>query len=203
MKNKMKKIKLTMALFLSIGAMLQAQTFVEANSLTGFNNTFTGVSITISDVNSDGYPDVLFFIGETVYLYTNSGTNFTEVLGTPFVGIDVSSIAISDVNGDSRPDVLITGKYIAKLYTNSGTNFTELLGTPFVGEYEGSIAFSDINNDGRPDVLITGYDSGDNRMAILYTNSGTNFSKCRDFNSSKVFNSSIAFSDVNNDGKPV
>ena len=150
---------------------------------TPFTGVHTG-SIAFSDVNGDGYDDVLI-TGDSSYvepiakLYTNDGTGtFTEMTGTPFDGVWNNSIAFSDVNGDGHDDVLITGKNsslerVAKLYTNDGTGtFTEMTGTPFDGVDDSSIAFSDVNGDGHDDVLITGQNSAFELIAKLYINDG-------------------------------
>ncbi|PTB90500.1 hypothetical protein C9994_17350, partial [Marivirga lumbricoides] len=43
-------------------------------------------------------------------LYINDGTgNYTEKIGTPFVGVTESSVAFADVDGNGSPDVLISG----------------------------------------------------------------------------------------------
>ncbi len=169
-------------------------------------------SIAFSDVNGDGHKDVLITgqgsSGIISKLYTNDGTgNFTEMMGTPFIGVWYSSIAFSDVNGDGHEDVLITGEsspsgIISKLYTNDGTgNFTEMTGTPFEGVWYSSIAFSDVNGDGYEDVLITGQTTSGERISKLYINDGKgNFTEMMGTPFVGVARSSIAFSDVNGDG---
>jgi len=172
-----------------------------------------GSSIAFSDVNGDGYEDVLItgvnkFGLQIAKLYTNDGTgNFTEITDTPFKGVGFGSVAFSDVNGDGYEDVLITGVdssglQTAKLYTNDGMgNFTEMTGAPFQGVSEGSIAFSDVNGDGHEDVLITGRQGFILPIAKLYTNDGMgNFTEMTDTPFNGVWLSSIAFSDVNGDG---
>ncbi len=177
---------------------------------------FDGVlfsSIAFSDIDNDGDQDVLITgqnssVQRIAKLYTNDGTGvFTEVIGTPFDGVYSSSIAFSDIDNDGYEDVLITGynisgQTIAKLYTNDGTGFfTEVIGTPFEGIYSGSIAFSDIDDDGGQDVLITGYNNSYQRIAKLYTNDGTGvFTEVIGTPFDSVLYSSIAFSDIDNDG---
>ena len=170
-------------------------------------------SIFFSDVNVDGYEDVLI-TGEnsseerTAKLYINDGTgHFTERTDTPFDGVAAASIAFSDVNDDRHPDLLITGRNssderIAKLYINDGTgNFTERVGTPFDGVDVGSIAFTDINDTGHKDLLITGRNGSSERIAKLYINDGTgHFTERMDTPFEGVAAASIAFSDVNGDG---
>ena len=178
---------------------------------------FTGGSIAFADVDGDSDQDVFItrsdrFNRITTTLYTNDGSgNFTEEEGAPFTGVSNGSIAFADVDGDNDQDVLITGfslsGRIAKLYTNDGSgNFTEETETPFTGVSMGSsIAFADVDGDNDQDVLITGWNGGFNEIARLYTNDGSgNF-----FQASPpklvtppltgVYNSSIAFADVDGD----
>lgn len=172
-------------------------------------------SAAFSDINSDNHLDLLMTglnsSNDTdIRLYLNDGTgNFTEVENTPFEKTYRSSIAFSDVNNDNAPDVLITGQnsfiggdLVAKLYTNDGAgNFTEVMNTPFEGVRYGSVAFSDTNRDGYQDILITGLNRSIRSSTKLYTNDGTgNFMEASDLPFEEVAYSSIAFSDINNDG---
>ena len=175
-------------------------------------------AIAFSDVNNDGNDDVLItgspnpsVINPIAKLYINDGSGkFTEMTGTPFIGVDVGSVAFSDVNNDGNEDVLITGSLelystdvrIAKLYINDGSGkFTEMTGTPFDGVMESSIAFSDINGDMTDDVLITGLNSDGVETTKLYANDGSsNFTEVGATPFSDVWLSSVAFSDINNDG---
>jgi len=180
------------------------------------NSFFEGVddsSVAFADVDNDGDQDVLITGYTNNYdriskLYTNDGSGiFTEVADTPFEGVDDSSIAFSDVDNDGDQDVLITGytdnsERISKLYTNDGSGiFTEVADTPFEGVDDSSIAFADIDNDGDQDVLITGYTDNSERISKLYTNDGSGiFTEVADTPFEGVDDSSIAFSDVDNDG---
>jgi len=79
--------------------------------------------------------------------------------------------------------------------------FTENTNTPFDGVRFGSLAFSDVNSDGHNDVLITGLTGTSDRIAKLYTNDGTGtFTEVTGTPFDGVWESSIAFSDVNSDG---
>jgi len=108
----------------------------ETGNFTEVTNTpFAGVyrgSIAFSDVDGDGNPDVLITGRNNsevpiANLYLNDGSgNFTEVIDTPFTGVDIGSISTSDVDGDGDSDILITGRNnsefpITKLYLNQST----------------------------------------------------------------------------------
>src|SRR6056297_1731418 len=198
-------------LLLSLAYFATAQTFTAAT-----NTPFEGVwfsSIAFSDVNGNGYEDVLISgwnssFDEIAKLYINDGTgHFTEKPDTPFDGVYFSSVAFSDVDGDGHEDVLITGRNesedrIAKLYINNGTgHFTEMNHTPFDDVDLSSIFFSDVNVDGYEDVLITGENSSEERTAKLYINDGTgHFTERTDTPFDGVDVGSIAFTDINDTG---
>jgi hypothetical protein len=171
-------------------------------------------SVAFSDVDGDSDQDLLITgnsSGEEIAkLYTNDGMgNFTEMMGTPFVGVELSSIAFSDVDGDSDQDLVITGQNssfepIAKLYTNDGVgNFTEIIGTPFDGVRRGAIAFSDVDGDNDQDLFIagiTGPNGANEPIAKLYTNNGIgNFTEMMGTPFDGLFFSTIAFSDIDGD----
>jgi hypothetical protein len=174
---------------------------------TPFDNVERG-SIAFSDVDGNGTQDVLitgYSSNQPISkLYTNDGAgNFTEVTGTPFQGVWLSSVAFTDIDGNGTQDVLITGQNnsnqpISKLYTNDGAgNFTEVTGTPFDDVRYSSIAFTDIDGNGTQDVLITGQNNSFQRISKLYINDGAgNFTEVSGLPFVGVIDSSIAFIDV-------
>jgi len=201
-------------LFLLFTQIVSAQNFTEVMGVP-----FVGVqksSIAFADVDGDNDQDVLItglnlvqpgMPGDRISkLYTNDGSgSFTEVLGTPFAGVEEGSIAFADVDSDNDQDVLITGwsdvGLISRLYSNDGSgSFTEVIGTPFQGVNESSIAFADVDGDNDQDVLITGQNSSFTHISKLYTNNGSGiFTEMMNTPFDGVSLSSIAFADVDSD----
>jgi VCBS repeat protein/fibronectin type III domain protein len=155
-------------------------TEVAGTPFVGNNNG----SIAFADVDGDNDLDVLI-TGDApknnriAKLYTNNGSGtFTEVIGTPLVGVFHSSIAFADVDGDNDQDVLITGlnpstNPIAELYANNGSGTFTKVNDLFGAVWKGSIAFADVDGDNDPDVLITGSNSSSKNaanIAKLYRN---------------------------------
>lgn len=181
---------------------------------TPFENVIDS-SIAFSDIDGDGDEDVIitgvgvFMNLAVTKLYINDGSgNFTEMTNTPFVDVELGSVAFSDIDNDGDEDVLITGYNsslgsVARLYINNGLgNFSLVTNTPFIGVSVSSIAFADVDNDNDKDVFITGNNNSYyGRISKLYINEGTTlFTEASGTQFTEVAFSSVAFSDVDNDG---
>ena len=174
--------------------------------------SFTGGSIAFEYIDNDNYIDVVITgslnTTPTTKMFLNTGTgSFTEVVSTPLENVDNSSIAFADVNNDTYPDLLITGNSasssISKLYTNDGLgNFTVLSGATFEGVSAGSVAFADVNNDSYLDLVISGFGSNGLTTKLYLNSATTTFTEATNLPFESVNDSSIAFSDVDNDGDP-
>ena len=205
------KFKLVVSI-LFIGQLLSGQVFTESPLRTPIQG-FESAILAFSDVDNDGDRDVVISgrnedSTPQTKLYFNDGNgNFTEILDAPFRQVARGSIVFSDIDGDNDEDVLITGQNTndqshSTLYINDGQgNFTEMLFTSFDPVTFSSIAFSDIDSDGDEDVLITGVVGFNTQISKLYTNDGQgNFTEILDTPFEPLYTSSIAFSDVDNDG---
>jgi len=181
---------------------------------TSFDNVFQS-SVAFADIDGDNDQDLLITgeVSNVLYitkLYKNDGSgSFTEVLGTPFIPVALSDTAFEDVDGDGDLDLLIIGTgggsnpIVTRLYTNNGNgNYTMVIGSSLIDVYGGSFDFADIDGDNDLDVLITGADGSASSASVhLYTNDGNGtFSEVFGIPFPAVYNSSIAFSDVDGDG---
>lgn len=180
------------------------------------NTPFVGVvegSVAFSDIDGDKDQDVLVTgskfgsLIDVATLYTNDGTgSFIPVQNTPFTKVAYSSVAFADIDGDNDKDVLVTGSsqgtYITRLYTNNGKGvFSEVSNTPFTKVRMGSVAFADVDGDSDQDVLISGQTYSELPATILYINDGKGiFSKTPNAPFAQIYNSSMAFADVDTDG---
>ncbi len=184
---------------------------------TPFDGVFTSSTV-FTDIDNDGDEDVIIAgINNENYgttkLYTNDGNGvFSELIGTPFLGVVDAAIDVADVDGDGDFDLLVTGTNspapvsgpIANLYINNGMGgFSLKNDTPFEPCLAGDIAFADVDGDNDQDVLITGYNSDiipNVNFSKLYTNDGLgNYTEITGTPFSGVFLSSIAFADIDGD----
>ena len=174
-------------------------------------------SVEFADVDNDADVDLLisgrvnsFGNGTSITkLYSNDANgNFTEVLGTPFIGIQSGDVSFADIDDDNDLDLAITGTSnisnspVTKLYTNNGLgNFTEVSDTPFEGVENSALVFADLDADQDIDLVILGRNSLNNLSTSSYLNDRNgNFTRVIESAFEGVSNSSIAFSDIDNDG---
>ncbi|MCX6301505.1 MAG: FG-GAP-like repeat-containing protein [Bacteroidia bacterium] len=193
-------------------------TFTEQTTVS-----LTGVQLSSTawgDYDSDGYLDILLAGSDANYpnynpitkIYHNNGDNtFTPLTGVSLRGLYQGSVSWCDYNNDCKQDILLTGySYstwtgIAKIYKNDGSNsFTEQTGISLTGVYLSSAAWGDYDNDGYPDILLTGTAEkwpNYNPVSKIYHNNGDNtFSEQTGMSLAGVYNSSVAWSDYDNDG---
>jgi len=174
----------------------------------------TDGSVAFEDIDNDGDEDLLI-TGDSMgqvgiaKLYINNGLGIFTPSAEQFIGVSGSCVVFVDVDNDGDKDVLISGANSwsnprTDLYLNDGWgHFTMLLGTGLIGVIYPSIAFSDIDGDGDKDVLITGDDNSGSpfsHVTKLYTNDGFGIFTEINHPFEDVSESSIAFSDIDNDG---
>ncbi len=173
-------------------------------------------TVNFEDVDGNGSADVVIS-GDNVSayitkLYVNDGAgNFSEVPDAPFRGVAGGSIAFADVDGNSSQDILITGlstvagtdSPVAKLYVNDGSgNFLEATNSPFKSGKLGSIAFSDVDGNNTQDVILSGRVDTNEIFTELYINDGTGNFTATSGPFTGIYNGSVVFADVDNNGSP-
>jgi hypothetical protein len=130
---------------------------------------------------------------------------FSPQITIPCSGYN-SMPAWGDYDNDGYLDILITGNNgsgnVTKIYRNNGNNtFTEQSGISLAGINGGSVTWADYDNDGYLDILITGW--AGSPISKIYRNNGNNtFSEQTGISLTGVYDSSVAWGDYNNDGKP-
>jgi hypothetical protein len=189
-------------------------------SFSAYTSFATGTdtwSVTTSDVNGDGKPDMVTAnLNNTVSVLLNTTANGaatpTFTSKTDFtVGAGPYSVAIGDVNGDGKPDV-VTVNYSAttvSVLLNTTANGAETPSftskTDFaVGNTPYSVEINDLNGDNKPDI-VTG-NQGANTVSVLLntTSNGAatpTFSAKTDFavGTSPVW---VTIADFDGDNKP-
>ena len=207
------------SLFILFPTFAHSQNF-EMASNTPFYEVKAGTT-EFADIDNDGDQDVIL-VGNrrktnlpqnenyVAVLYKNDGLgNFTEVMNTPFIGLEQSDAAFADVDGDNDLDLMIIGidflfDPYTTLYLNDGTgNFSPSTSSVFEDVYAGDIQFADIDNDQDIDVFISGSTEAFEAISSteLYINDGTGlFIKKENTPFSNAQESSLGVEDFDNDG---
>jgi hypothetical protein len=120
---------------------------------------FKGDTLTVCDVNGDGWPDFLYGAGRGI-LFLNSPHGFVPAKNS---GIDFTPGKVgpvfADFNGDGIPDLFVPQNGSCKLYHGDGKGrFVDVTSkSGALAEFTGSgtsAAAGDFDNDGRLDLVI-------------------------------------------------
>ncbi len=145
---------------------------------------------------------------ERSFLLTNNGNgSFTEVFGTPFIDVNISSVNFEDIDNDGDPDVLITGGtsfgFASALYKNDGAGvFTEVNNAGITNVLFSDAAFMDFDFDDDPDLVVVGRKGPiPDESAKVYSNDGDgNFTEVTGLNLTGATGGGVDVADVDGDG---
>ncbi|MBP8981599.1 MAG: T9SS type A sorting domain-containing protein [Bacteroidales bacterium] len=140
-----------------------------------------GGSIHVSDVNNDGFDDIIVsgYLDATgkgvtnLYINRQDGT-FMHYNPVDFTGHYSGETVFLDVNHDGWNDIVEIGWGFANVYINNQDNTVthiESSSSNLAGGYV-SIAAGDVNNDGYMDLMAVGYGSGSN---VYYSTGDSSF----------------------------
>ncbi len=198
-------------------------TFRAAQTYTSGGQTAS--SVTVSDVNGDGKPDLLVANqcitncssgGVSVLLGNGDGT-FQPAQAYASGGLYADSIAVGDLNGDGKLDLMVanvcvnpcTGNAVVGVLLGNGDGTFQAAQTYSAGEpTTSSIAVADVNGDGKLDLLLanqcfgSGNCSTGGGVSVLLGNGDGTFQAAQTYSSGGEYTNSIAVGDVNGDGKP-
>jgi hypothetical protein len=184
---------------------------IDSITVTNFNLFFDYSGIIMSDLNNDGFSDMVLCQGSgpTLIMFNNRNGGFTKSSQTLGNGA-YPNIYLGDLNGDGFLDLLqcnyhdLNGNILrAYLYFNDGTGkFTEAP-LPYNTSYiTPNAALVDLNNDGVLDIYLNhGHRSSDlsHKSEILINDGHGNFTSST-VNLDLVPSTGMAFGDLDKDG---
>jgi Bacterial Ig-like domain (group 3)/FG-GAP-like repeat len=157
-------------------------------------------SLTIADIDGDGYPDVVVANESgAINVLKGNGDGTLAPRKEYAVGLTLSFLAVGNFSGSGKPDVVVastTGMAFA-LLTNDGTG---ILGNPLVYSLQSAptaIASGDFNGDGHLDLAIA---NASGTVSILLGSGDGHFSKVSDLVVAASAISAIVAADFNRDG---
>lgn len=144
--------------------------------------------IKVSDLNMDGFPDIIASCSNASEVLINDGENNFQ--STIINNVGYANILVVDVNNNGNPDLFLN----SNLYLDvKDGNYTKI--TPFVPNSVSKITAMDFNHDGNTDLCVNNWDS---KQILIYPGKGDGT-----FEDKRIINgqfSSFAVGDVNKDG---
>lgn len=177
-------------------------------------------SLSVSDINSDGIPDLIVANGcfgnnctsgpWVGTLIGNGDGTFQSVVTYANGGLMPMDVMLADLNGDRKLDMLLANYYPyssapqsvgVRLGNGDGTFGSEAFYGTSSTNGASSITAADVNLDGKLDLVVANYWGG---ISVLLGIGDGTFQPAADYQSgtSELGGPSLVVADVNGDGKP-
>lgn len=170
----------------------------------GSSPNFGPSSVTVADVNGDGWPDLISANPAKLTIFTNNGDgNFTFASSRSTL-TTVSVIAL-DVSGNGNVQLICVSPAfnVISVLTNNGSSVFNTAYTVGVGSMPYSIAKADVNGDGKMDLITANVGTSPNyigTLTVLTNNGGGIFSSNANYTVGRGCQS-VVTTDVNGDGR--
>jgi hypothetical protein len=172
--------------------------------------TFPGnTNIAVGDLNSDGYPDLVFTepLKGTLDVAMGVGDGTFGPLSYYNAGVEPSNFALADFNDDQQLDVAVGTLYGSSLLLNKGAGNFESPTTvaTTAGQRPMNIATGDFNGDGKADIVVgTASAASQNNGAIVvyFSNGDGTYTQMPQTPTGSAFAPSVTVADLNGDGIP-
>lgn len=144
--------------------------FLPGQTLMQFTGLYNQTSLECSDLNKDGYPDLVWSAGnssfskdgKTTIFYNNGNKTFSSDNNSFSLQDAWNSFDIGDYNNDYTPDVVFSGGEVfshpfKRLYQNGYPEKKFSINSDFNPAYseQGSVLWGDYDNDGDMDLLAS------------------------------------------------
>ncbi len=186
------------------------ESYVYWNGPTGFsrNNrsslaTTSAADCAAADLNSDGYPELLFANNNTqhqsISLYWGSQDGFSEDRCDVWTGGDPVGLHLHELNGDDFTDLIVMhGDNRAELWRGTGEGLERWIELATLAATECGV--SDLNQDGHQDLVFANHGTDTAQVSYVYWGAASGFSKKRRTELPTLHATDVCLADFNSDG---
>ncbi len=161
-------------------------------------------ALKVTDVNGDGYPDVIVTskYGKNKFsVLLNDGTgNLAAPSEYTVVDDNLPAMAVGDLNGDGYNDIVVVlyGSNRVKTFRNNGNGTFTASDSMTTGTGPWDVTLTDIDKDGDLDIVTADYDG--HTISTIKNNGNGAFAAKSSYSTGTVFPMSITAGDLNGDG---
>ena len=154
-------------------------------------------SVAISDLTSDGLPDLAVANSNTISVFVNAGGG-SFASKRDYRSTGAREVAIADLDGDGKPELIGSTRDEVDVFHNAGNG---ALGTRRIYKAAGGhLAVGDLNGDGSPE-LVT-WDEFSSQFTVLTNRGDGSFTAPASWDQGGGEGKNLALGDLNGDGKP-
>ena len=161
--------------------------------------------VTISDLNNDGWPDIVFcnYNGTKSYIYWGSASGFSISNRSDINTVGAGGVSVRDLNNDGFKDIVFGNSDSSAnsyIYWGSASGYSNSQRSLIPSSYVYGASVEDLNKDGYLDIVLTSYSGASKVNSYIYWGSPSGYSASNRTLLPTKGTAGVGICDLNKDG---